>query len=78
MFFTTEDCQSECYRDVFRTTRIFIKNDTKFSVEQLNNSSLTKWLFLDRLLKGAATDMRYFTWSKFSRSLVHKKNFGLI
>ena len=29
-------------------------------------------------VKGAATDMRYFAWSKFSRSLVHKKNFSLI
>ena len=30
------------------------------------------------LLKGAATDMRYFVRSKFSRSLVHKKNFSLL
>ena len=29
-------------------------------------------------LKDAATDMRYFARSKFSRSLVHKKNFSLI
>ena len=28
--------------------------------------------------KGAATDMRYFSRSKFSSSLVHKKNFSLI
>ena len=28
--------------------------------------------------KGAVTDMRYFARSKFSRSLVHKKNFNLI
>ena len=28
--------------------------------------------------KGAATDMRYFARSKFSRSLVHKKHFSLI
>ena len=26
----------------------------------------------------AAADMRYFTWSKFSRSLVHNRKFGLI
>ena len=30
------------------------------------------------LLKGAGTDMRYFAKSKFSRSIVHKKNFSLI
>ena len=29
-------------------------------------------------IKGAVTDMRYFAWSKFSRSLVHKKNFSLV
>ena len=29
-------------------------------------------------LKGAATDIGYFASSKFSRSLVHKKNFSLI
>ena len=31
-----------------------------------------------KMLKGAATDMRYFARSKSSRSLVHKKNFSLI
>ena len=30
------------------------------------------------IFKAAATDMRYFARSKFSRSLVHKKNFSLI
>ena len=29
-------------------------------------------------IKSAVTDMRYFAWSKLSRSLVHKKNFSLI
>ena len=29
-------------------------------------------------IKGAATDMRYFARSKFSRSIVHKKYFSLI
>ena len=29
-------------------------------------------------LKGAVTDLRYFARSKFSCSLVHKKNFSLI
>ena len=29
-------------------------------------------------IKVAATDMRYFTRSKCSRSLVRKKNFGLM
>ena len=29
-------------------------------------------------IKGAKTDMRYFARSKFSKSLVHKKNFRLI
>ena len=28
--------------------------------------------------KGAVTDMRYFARSEFFRSLVHKKNFGLM
>ena len=26
-------------------------------------------------IKGAVADIRYFAWSKFSRSLVYKKNF---
>ena len=30
------------------------------------------------LIKAAATNMGYFARSKFSRSLVHKKNFSLI
>ena len=29
------------------------------------------------LFKGTVTDIRYFAWSKFSRSLVHKKHFKL-
>ena len=29
-------------------------------------------------LKDAATDMRYFARSEFSRNLVHKKNFSLL
>ena len=29
-------------------------------------------------IKAAATDTRYFTRSKLSRSLVHKKNFNLM
>ena len=33
---------------------------------------------METLLKGAVTDMRYFVRSKFSRSLVHKKNFTLV
>ena len=35
-------------------------------------------LIVTRLFEAAATDMRYFARSKFSRSLVHKKNFSLI
>ena len=31
-----------------------------------------------KVIKGAVADMRYFARSKFSRSLVHKKNFSLI
>ena len=30
------------------------------------------------VVKGVATDMRYFARSKFPRSLVHKKSFSLI
>ena len=30
------------------------------------------------VIKGAVADMRYFAWSKFSRSLVHKKSFSAI
>ena len=37
-----------------------------------------KSIFVYTSVKGAATDMRYFARSKFSRSLVHKKNFSLI
>ena len=29
-------------------------------------------------IKEAATDMKYFAWSKSSRKLVHKENFSLI
>ena len=35
-----------------------------------------KWSFL--WLKVAVADMRYFSRSKFSRSLVHKKNYSLL
>ena len=35
-------------------------------------------LFILLDFKAAATDIRYFAKSKFSRSLVHKKNFDLI
>ena len=34
--------------------------------------------YLNTLLKGAATDMRYFAENKFSTSLVPMKNFSLI
>ena len=42
-------------------------------------SNFQKW-FLKQLrnIDDAATDMRYFARSKFSRSLVHKKKFSLI
>ena len=39
-------------------------------------SSISGWSSIK--FKGAATDMRYFARSEFSRSLVHKKNFTLI
>ena len=32
----------------------------------------------DAAFEGAVTDMRYFASSKFSRSLVHKKNSSLM
>ena len=33
---------------------------------------------IDDVIKGAVTDTKYFARSKFSRSLVHKKNFSLL
>ena len=33
---------------------------------------------IEDVIKGAVTDTKYFARSKFSRSLVHKKNFSLI
>ena len=36
------------------------------------------WFLSCKVFKGAVTDMRYLARSKFSRSLVHKKNFSLI
>ena len=48
--------------------------------ELLTNSVVYFYLTkaLHKLIKGAATDIRYFARSKFSRSLVHKKSFSLI
>ena len=37
-----------------------------------------KFEVLDLTVRGAVADMRYFARSKFSMSLVHKKNFSLI
>ena len=39
---------------------------------------LQVYYLLRKIIKVTATDMRYFTRRKFSRSLVHKRNFGLI
>ena len=42
-------------------------------------ASVVSLIFLPETLKpAAATDMRYFARSKFSRSLVHTKKFSLI
>ena len=40
--------------------------------------TFVKSMKLSTVIKGAATDIRQFARSKFSRSLVHKKNFSLI
>ena len=45
--------------------RSFYKNKKLFKMENID-------------IKATATDMRYFTRSKFFRGLVHKKNFSLI
>ena len=48
----------------------------KFSINDV--FSKCKETFTEETLKGAVTDMIYFARSKFSVSLVHKKNFSLI
>ena len=57
----------------------------KFKIKQADhinkmklNKRFSKKIQIAEDLKGTATDMRYFTRSKFFRSLVHKKNFSLI
>ena len=45
----------------------------------LSPSSIVQYIVkLSASFKGAATDMRYFARSKFSRSLVHMKSFSLM
>ena len=46
--------------------------------EKLFFLSVNKFLKWTSTVESAAIDMRYFARSKFSRSLVHKKNFSLI
>ena len=58
-----------------QNTKIF---KIKRSLTLLDNFKLWSQLLSISSLKGAATDMGYFARSKFSRSLVHKKNFSLI
>ena len=41
-------------------------------------SQTSKMEIFGKTVKAAATDMRYFARSKFSRSLVHKKKISLI
>ena len=55
-------------------------NSVHFTIASLTilvKMVLTKYKIWEAI-KGAVTDMRYFARNKFSRSLVHKKNFSLI
>ena len=54
--------------------RLFLKASVSdYFTSTTKSSSIKK-----AVLRGAATNVRYFVGSKFSRSLVHKKNFSLI
>ena len=48
------------------------KDSNKFENQSLKDSNICDWF------KVAGTDMRYCDRSKFLRSLVYKKTFGLI
>ena len=54
---------------------IYVQKGSKFNIR--DDIGIFNEL-METLLKGAVTDMRYFVRSKFSRSLVHKKNFTLV
>ena len=56
-------------------------NFARIKIDSCNSLPMEKTLTFHNviiLIKVAETDMRYFTRSKFSRSLVRKKNFSLI
>ena len=57
------------YADAFR-----VKQETEEVTKAMSSITLNE--ISD--FKGAATDMRYFARSKFSRGIVHKKNCSLI
>ena len=59
------------HQEMITESRIFV-------ITIKTNVKLVVCLLMSLCIKGAVTDMRYFARSKFSRSLVHKKNVSLI
>ena len=49
-----------------------------FLNKQVTDSIIPSTILECQLFEAAATDMKYFARSKFSRCSVHKKNFSLI
>ena len=83
--------QIAAMRSLFRLDYLFGSTDitnfvlfigvVKVTVKISNNLLFVVWHLPPSVVatfKGAWTDMGYFAMSKFSRSLVHKKNFSLI
>ena len=65
--------RNSCWFYMSKLGTTFTKKSLK--IPATSSSSFVSFTFS---LKAAATVMRYFARSKFSRSLLHKKNFSLI
>ena len=63
---------SHCYYNLCHEKSLCTESATGRNISRLNQSANIPFV------KVAATDMRYFARSKFSRSLVYKKSFSLI
>ena len=62
-----------CYLLCRRLFLMIVRNDSL----TVTNTRIAS-IIICKTIEAAATDMKYFVRSKFSSSLVHKKNFALI
>ena len=65
-------CKIIFRRDVTTVTFIFVHENELENIKKRCESNITF------SIKVAATNMKYFTRNKFSRSLIHKKKLSLI